>query len=159
MSENITTKKQISQEKNDKINIYVQEQLLNNRILKVLKLQSNDNDLLIKRLPYAQSYDFIDKNFNEKEENKKDIIVYYSFASSNNQKHISQILQSEILNKEYLQYNKLFNYDDYVRVDELLKVDVKQNVPILFTIFINKKSPQLKEYQLKLVNNLAFNQN
>lgn len=151
---------QLSRERNERINEYVKEDLLRSSILRVLKLDDESDEILIKRLPYSQSYDFIDKQFKENGGTiRKDVIVYYSFSSNNAQKHVSQIIQSKVLQDEYKQYNKLFNYDEYVRVDDLLKVDIKQNIPILFTIFIANQCPELKDYQLKLVNNLKFNEN
>lgn len=161
MANNSNSKKNLaSQERNERINEYVKEDLLRGSILRVLKLEAESDELLIKRLPYSQAYDFIDKNFHENgDKNKKDVIIYYSFSSNNTQKHVSQIIQSQVLQSEYKQYNKLFNYDEYVRVDDLLKVDIKQNIPILFTVFIAKHFSELKAYQLKLVNNLKFNEN
>ncbi|XBW38244.1 hypothetical protein QEN19_003833 [Hanseniaspora menglaensis] len=159
MTDAVAAKKLVSEERNIRISAYINEHILDLNILKVLRLASNDKCLVIKKLPYAQAYDFIDKHLNDADENKKSIFIYYSFASSNNQKHISQIIQSQVLAKEYVQFNKLYNYDEYVRVDELLKIDSKQNIPILFTIFVKKTSPELKEYTLKLLNNLKFNEN
>lgn len=142
---------------NKAIDTYTNDHLLSH-ILKLITTSNDDENILIKRLPYSQSYDHIDKIFNAQLINKN-IIIFYSFANSNNQKHISQIIQSELIHKHFTQFNHLYNYDLYTTTDELLKIETKQNIPILVTIFINNQYSDQKEIETKLVNNLYFNKN
>lgn len=144
-------------EDNKAIDLYINEDIFSH-ILKIINIKSNDEDLLVKRLPYSQSYDHIDKIFDEQIINKN-IVIFYSFANSNNQKHISQIIQSERIHKQFTQLNHLYNYDYYSTTDELLKIQKKENIPILVTIFVNNHYQDQKEIETKLVNNLYFNKN
>ncbi|CAI8508090.1 unnamed protein product [Hanseniaspora opuntiae] len=120
---------------NKAIDSYINQDIFAH-ILKILNFKNEDENLLIKRLPYSQSYNHIDNIFTDQLINK-DIIIFYSFNNSNNQKHISQIIQSENLQSHFLQLNHLYNYDLYSTTDELLKIQQKQHIPILVTIFLN----------------------
>ncbi|CAI8508543.1 unnamed protein product [Hanseniaspora opuntiae] len=142
---------------NKAIDSYINQEIFAH-ILKILNFKSEDENLLIKRLPYSQSYNHIDNIFTDQLINK-DIIIFYSFNNSNNQKHISQIIQSESLQSHFLQLNHLYNYDLYSTTDELLKIQQKQNIPILVTIFLNNSYQDQKELQIKLENVLNFNIN
>ena len=142
---------------NKAIDSYINQDIFAH-ILKILNFKSEDENLLIKRLPYSQSYNHIDNIFTDQLINK-DIIIFYSFNNSNNQKHISQIIQSENLQGHFLQLNHLYNYDVYSTTDELLKIQQKQHIPILVTIFLNNNFQDQKELQIKLENVLNFNIN
>lgn len=142
---------------NNSIDSYINQYIFKH-ILKILNFNKDDQRLLIKRLPYSQSYKHIDKIFND-QLIKKDIIIFYSFNNSNNQKHVSQIIQSQNLQKHFVQLNHLYNYDLYSTTDELLKIQQKQNIPILVTIFLNNDYQDQKEIQTKLENILNFNVN
>ena len=130
-------------ENNNAIDEYTNNHLISH-ILKLTNTSKEDENVFIKRLPYSQSYDHIDKIFNTQFINKN-IIIFYSFANSNNQKHISQIIQSELMHKHFTQLNHLYNYDLYTITDELLKIETKQNIPILVTFFINNQYSDQKE--------------
>jgi len=88
-------------------------------------------------------------------EKKPPFLITYNKKAS---KH--QIIYKKTTTRTMTEDNKAIDlYINEEIFSHLLKIQKKENIPILVTIFVNNHYQDQKEIETKLVNNLYFNKN